>query len=81
VPDADGLRGLCNGRGVQCRQKLLVFAPCRPGAQGARSAYIEPAHGASLRVAEKAGFREFEELLFHARPVRLYRLHRQAWSR
>lgn len=44
-------------------------------------AIIEPAHGASLRVAEKVGFSEFEALEFHARPVRLYRLQRQAWSR
>lgn len=28
-----------------------------------------------------AGFSEFEALEFHARPVRLYRLQRQAWSR
>ena len=35
---------------------------------------IEPEHFASLRVAEKAGFHRYEEIEFHGRPVRLYRL-------
>lgn len=35
---------------------------------------IEPEHVASLKVAEKAGFSEFDTIEFHGRPVRLYRL-------
>ena len=35
---------------------------------------IEPEHVASLKVAERAGFKAFEVLEFHDRPVRLYRL-------
>jgi ribosomal-protein-alanine N-acetyltransferase len=35
---------------------------------------IEPEHIASLKVAERAGFKDFEVLEFHGRPVRLYRL-------
>ena len=35
---------------------------------------IQPEHLASLRVAEKAGFRRYEEIEFHGRPVRLYRM-------
>nr|BFD41275.1 GNAT family N-acetyltransferase [Pseudomonas sp. FFPRI_1] len=41
---------------------------------------IEPAHGASLRVAEKAGFSEFQLLRLHDRPVRLYRLTSHQWQ-
>ncbi len=41
---------------------------------------IEPDHGASLRVAEKAGFHQFETRDFHGRPVRLYRLTRADWD-
>lgn len=40
---------------------------------------IEPEHAASLRVAEKAGFREFDNVKFHSRLVRLYRLTREQW--
>lgn len=40
---------------------------------------IEPENGASLKVAEKAGFSAFENLEFHGRPVRLYRLTLQQW--
>lgn len=35
---------------------------------------VEPEHTASLKVAEKVGFQNFDELIFHGRPVRLYRL-------
>jgi [ribosomal protein S5]-alanine N-acetyltransferase len=41
---------------------------------------IEPDHVASLRVAEKAGFRNFREVAFHGKKVRLYRLTRDEWS-
>nr|WP_178125002.1 GNAT family N-acetyltransferase [Pseudomonas sp. Fl4BN1] len=41
---------------------------------------IEPAHGASLRVAEKAGFCEYQVMQFHQRPVRLYRMTGQQWQ-
>ncbi|WP_197675025.1 GNAT family N-acetyltransferase [Halopseudomonas salegens] len=38
---------------------------------------IEPEHVASLKVAQKAGFADYETLEFHDRPVRLYRLTRK----
>ncbi len=41
---------------------------------------IEPAHLASLRVAGKCGFHRYQEIEFHGRPVRLYRMTRDAWS-
>lgn len=41
---------------------------------------IEPEHAASLRVSEKAGFREFIDLEFHDRPVRLYRMSHHDWT-
>ena len=41
---------------------------------------IEPEHVASLRVAEKAGFRGFQQVAFHGNPVRLYRMTRDQWS-
>ncbi|MFB8831806.1 GNAT family N-acetyltransferase [Azotobacter sp. CWF10] len=43
-------------------------------------AIIEPEHIASLRVAEKAGFRGFQEMVFHGKPVRLYRMTKDEWS-
>lgn len=42
-------------------------------------AVIEPANLASLRVAEKIGFRAFVTCRFHGREVRLYRLCRTQW--
>lgn len=41
---------------------------------------IEPEHGASVRVSEKAGFRHYTKLEFHGRPVRLCRMTCQDWS-
>lgn len=41
---------------------------------------IEPEHVASLRVAEKSGFYSFQEIEFHGKQVRLYRLIREEWS-
>ena len=41
---------------------------------------IEPEHIASLRVAEKAGFRKFQEVAFHGKSVRLYRLTYDDWA-
>ncbi|MGS2743819.1 GNAT family N-acetyltransferase [Halomonas sp. LS-001] len=41
---------------------------------------IEPENMASLKVAEAAGFREFEVLEFHDRQVRVYRLTLQQWA-
>ncbi|TCK08505.1 RimJ/RimL family protein N-acetyltransferase [Marinobacterium mangrovicola] len=35
---------------------------------------IEPEHIASLRVCEKVGFRHYTPLVFHNRPVRVYRM-------
>lgn len=40
---------------------------------------IEPDHPASMRVAEKAGFSQFERIDFHDRPVQLYRMSREQW--
>ncbi|MGO2008772.1 GNAT family N-acetyltransferase [Vreelandella alkaliphila] len=42
-------------------------------------AVIEPDNGASLKVAEKAEFSQFDTIEFYARPVRLYRLTLQQW--
>ncbi|MDT8895844.1 GNAT family N-acetyltransferase [Halomonas sp. I1] len=42
-------------------------------------AVIEPANLASIRVAEKIGFRAFVTSRFHGREVRLYRLCRTQW--
>jgi len=41
---------------------------------------IQPEHAASLRVAEKAGFRGYLDVAFHERPVRLYRLTHKEWT-
>lgn len=41
---------------------------------------IDPEHTASLRVAEKAGFNQFEVIEFHKKVVRLYRLTREQWK-
>ncbi|MFA5242996.1 MAG: GNAT family N-acetyltransferase [Sulfuricella sp.] len=41
---------------------------------------IEPEHVASLRVAEKSGFCSFQEVAFHGKQVRLYRLICEKWS-
>lgn len=41
---------------------------------------IEPDHPASLKVAENAGFSNFEMLEFHGRTVRLYRLTVEQWE-
>jgi ribosomal-protein-alanine N-acetyltransferase len=51
------------------------------GAKAFRSvvAIIEPEHIASLRVAEKAGFLGFQEMVFHGKPVRLYRMTQDEW--
>ena len=43
-------------------------------------ALIEPEHTASLRVAEKLGFSAFENIDFHGRPVRLYRMTLAQWE-
>lgn len=44
-------------------------------------ALIEPDHAASVRVAEKLGFGDFQNVRFHGREVRLYRLNRDHWSK
>ncbi len=41
---------------------------------------IEPDHIASLRVAEKLGFKDFEVVEFHGLTVRLYRLACDDWQ-
>ncbi|MCE8016168.1 GNAT family N-acetyltransferase [Halomonas sp. MCCC 1A17488] len=43
-------------------------------------AIVEPAHKASLRVAEKVGFERFETCEFHQRPVCLSRMRRAQWQ-
>ncbi|MEE4460912.1 GNAT family N-acetyltransferase [Azotobacter chroococcum] len=43
-------------------------------------AIIEPGHIASLRVAEKAGFHGFQEMVFHGKSVRVYRMTHDEWS-
>ncbi len=42
-------------------------------------AVIEPEHIASLRVAEKAGFKDFVRARFHDRDVRIYRKTSTQW--
>lgn len=42
---------------------------------------IEPEHRASIRVTEKAGFRNHTETEFHRRPVRLYRMSCDDWAK
>jgi [ribosomal protein S5]-alanine N-acetyltransferase len=37
-------------------------------------AIVQPAHGASIRVLEKAGFSAFEQMAYHGSDVRVYRL-------
>ncbi|GAB3372510.1 GNAT family N-acetyltransferase [Azotobacter armeniacus] len=41
---------------------------------------VEPEHGASMRVVEKAGFCSFQNVQFYGREVRLYRMTRDEWS-
>ncbi|NWD71674.1 GNAT family N-acetyltransferase [Pseudomonas gingeri] len=41
---------------------------------------IEPEHLASLRVAEKAGFKDFSALEFHGRTVHVYRITLDDWK-
>ena len=41
---------------------------------------VEPEHIASLRVAQKVGFRRFKEVVFNGKPVRLYRLTHDDWA-
>jgi RimJ/RimL family protein N-acetyltransferase len=41
---------------------------------------IEPEHIASMRVAEKVGFRDYKNIEFHEKPVRLYRLSHDQWN-
>ncbi len=41
---------------------------------------IEPSHLASIRVAERVGFKSFELTEFHDRPVRVYQMSREAWA-
>ena len=43
-------------------------------------AIIQADHSASLKVAEKSGFRESIETNFHERIVRIFRLNRFQWS-
>ena len=42
-------------------------------------AIIEPGHTASFHVVEKAGLKQYTNLDFHGRQVRLYRITSQAW--
>lgn len=41
---------------------------------------INPEHAASLKVAKKAGFKEFETCIFHGQTVHIYRLNHSEWS-
>jgi len=41
---------------------------------------IEPDHIASVRVAEKTGFSDFQNENFHGKNVRIYRMTRDQWS-
>jgi len=70
----------CWGRGLatEAVQAVLSFAL---GQQARESVVVivEPEHMASLRVAEKAGFRRYQETRFHGKSVRLYRLTRAEW--
>lgn len=69
------------GRGLATESVRAVlsyafgFAACRSVV-----AIIEPEHVASLRVAEKAGFHHFQEMCFHGKQVRLYRLTCDEWD-
>lgn len=42
-------------------------------------AIVEPEHTASRRVVEKVGFHRFQEMEFHEKAVRLYRLTNDDW--
>ncbi len=43
-------------------------------------AIIEPENSASIRVSEKAGFKDYSVHVFHNRPVRLYRISHEVQS-
>lgn len=66
------------GLAAEAASAVLQYAFCDKGCESL-VAIIEPAHGASIRVAEKAGFAQYTLHSFHDRPVRLYRLGRLAW--
>lgn len=72
----------CWGRGLATEAARAVLAY----AFGSRACdsvvvIIEPEHVASLRVAEKVGFRKFQEVVFHGKAVRLYRLTHDDWAK
>ncbi|WP_338525024.1 GNAT family N-acetyltransferase [Pseudomonas batumici] len=67
------------GLASEASQAVLnyVFAQKQPASV---VVIIEPGHRASLRVAEKVGFKDFDVLEFHGRTVRLYRLALDDWQ-
>lgn len=72
----------CWGKGLATESALAALAY----AFGIRACdsvvvIIEPEHVASLRVAVKAGFRQFQEVAFHGKTVRLYRLTHDDWTK
>ncbi|MFZ0789219.1 MAG: GNAT family N-acetyltransferase [Chromatiaceae bacterium] len=70
----------CWGRGLATESARAALAYVF-GARACDSVVviIEPEHVASLRVAEKAGFHKIQEVAFHGKPVRLYRLTHDDW--
>lgn len=68
------------GRGLatEAARAALAYAFVHKGCESV-VVIVEPGHVASLRVAEKAGFRCFREITFHGKPVRLYRLTNDEW--
>jgi len=60
------------GLATEAVQGVLDYALTRLGLESV-VVIIEPEHGASLHVAEKAGFSDYHETEFHGRRVRVYR--------
>lgn len=68
------------GRGLATEAaRYVVSQVFEQGLASSIVVIIEPEHVASLRVAEKTGFTDFSELVFHGKPVRLYRLTADRW--
>lgn len=61
------------GLATEAAKGVLAYV-CAGGLLESVVVIIEPEHIASIKVAERVGFKDFEVLEFHDRPVRLYRL-------
>ncbi|MCU7934893.1 MAG: GNAT family N-acetyltransferase [Candidatus Thiodiazotropha sp. (ex Dulcina madagascariensis)] len=69
------------GRGLASESAgaVLTYAFCQKQLESV-VVIIEPEHIASMRVAEKAGFSHYQNVEFHGRPARLYRMTHEQWS-